>query len=173
MSIPFPSPAFFQTLQEGMDREPGCTEPLDPCEAYCGLAIDEQLYVLEFDGRKCAAFVMGGNELDLDFVVAGPASAWQQIIERMAVVSFRQRSTNSWKFVVNTGSKPCVDAATRTGSVISGSSSTTISSRRDFSMSGVLICSQAGSVIFPGLLAAADGPCDPIRPLSGLVVRPF
>lgn len=81
MSIPFPSPAFFQALQEEMDGDPGCTEPLDPCEAYCGLAIEEQLYVLEFDGRKCAAVVTGGNELDLDFVVAGPASAWQQVIE--------------------------------------------------------------------------------------------
>ncbi len=93
MSIPFPSPAFFQALQEGMDREPGCTEPLDPCEAYCGLAIDEQLYVLEFDGRKCAAVVMGGNELDLDFVVAGPASAWQQIIEAVEEPEGNTRAT--------------------------------------------------------------------------------
>ncbi len=81
MTIPFPSPAFFQALKEAMEREPRCTEPLDPCEAYCGFAIDLQLYVLEFDGRQCSAVIAGGNELDLDFVVAGPASAWQQIIE--------------------------------------------------------------------------------------------
>jgi hypothetical protein len=64
-----------------MEREPGRTEALDPCEAYCGFAIDQQLYVLEFDGRHCAAVVAGGNELDLDFVVAGPSSVWQQIVE--------------------------------------------------------------------------------------------
>jgi hypothetical protein len=80
VSIPFPSAVFFQALQEAMEREPGCTEALDPCEAYCGFAIDQQLYVLEFDGRQCAAVVAGGNELDLDFVVAGPGSAWQQIV---------------------------------------------------------------------------------------------
>ena len=81
MSIPFPSPTFFQALQKAMDREPGCTAHLEPCEAYCGLAIDQQLYVVEFDGRQCVAVVAGGNELDLDFVLAGPESAWRRIIE--------------------------------------------------------------------------------------------
>jgi len=77
----FPSLTFFEALQAAMESEPGCTESLDPCDAYCGFAIDQRLFVFEFDGRLCSAVVAGGNEIDLDFVVAGPASAWQQVIE--------------------------------------------------------------------------------------------
>lgn len=83
MSIAFPSLNFFRALQEVMEREPDCTASLAPCEAYCGFAIDQRLTVFEFDGRKCVAVVNGGNELDLDFVIAGPTSAWQQIIEAL------------------------------------------------------------------------------------------
>lgn len=66
-----------------MERNPGCTASLDPCEAYCGFAIDQHLYIFEFDGRQCVAVINGGNELDLDFVVAGPTSAWRKIIEAL------------------------------------------------------------------------------------------
>jgi hypothetical protein len=73
-----PSAEFFRSLQEAMDRDPTCTEHLEPSEAYCGLAIDQRLFVLEFDGRRCAGIAPSGNELDLDFVVAGPAEVWRQ-----------------------------------------------------------------------------------------------
>jgi hypothetical protein len=66
-----------------MERDPCATESLDPCEAYCGFAIDQSLYVFEFDGRQCVAMVVGGNELDLDFVIAGPTAAWRKIIEAL------------------------------------------------------------------------------------------
>lgn len=66
-----------------MKRNPGCTASLDPCEAYCGFAIDQYLYIFEFDGRQCVAVINGGNELDLDFIVAGPTSAWRKIIEAL------------------------------------------------------------------------------------------
>ncbi len=81
MSIPFPSSEFFRSLQAGMENDPGCTDHLDPSEAYCGIAVDDRLYVFEFDGRTCAGAVSGGNELDLDFIVAGPLEAWQQALE--------------------------------------------------------------------------------------------
>lgn len=93
MSVVFPSLAFFTAVQEAMAREPDCTNDLDPCEAYCGLAVDQALYVLEFDGRQCAAVVSGGNELDLDFVVAGPLSTWQQIVEAAGEPASASRPT--------------------------------------------------------------------------------
>jgi hypothetical protein len=80
MSIEFPSADFFRTLQERMAADPACTEGIAPSEAYCGFAIDDRLFVFEFDGRSCAATISGGNELDLDFVVAGPSSAWQRAL---------------------------------------------------------------------------------------------
>ncbi|MCP4905327.1 MAG: hypothetical protein GY910_10135 [bacterium] len=81
MSIPFPSNDFFSALQEGLNGDPSCTDHLAPSEAYCGFAVGEQLFVLEFDGHECSAVVPGGNELDLDFVVAGPADAWKKAIQ--------------------------------------------------------------------------------------------
>ncbi len=83
MSIPFPGAEFFSALREAMERDPGATESFDPCEAYCGFAIGENLYVFEFDGRQCVAVVVGGNELDLDFVIAGPTAGWQKIVEAL------------------------------------------------------------------------------------------
>jgi hypothetical protein len=83
LSITFPSAEFFRSLQEAMDRDPTCTEHLEPSEAYCGLAIDQRLFVLEFDGRRCAGIAPSGNELDLDFVVAGPAEVWRQALEAL------------------------------------------------------------------------------------------
>jgi hypothetical protein len=66
-----------------MDRDPTCTEHLEPSEAYCGLAIGQRLFVLEFDGRRCAGIAASGNELDLDFVVAGPDEVWRQVLEAL------------------------------------------------------------------------------------------
>jgi hypothetical protein len=65
LSITFPSAEFFRSLQEAMDRDPPCTEHLEPSEAYCGLAIEQRFFVLEFDGRRCAGIAPSGNELDL------------------------------------------------------------------------------------------------------------
>jgi hypothetical protein len=81
MSIPFPSNHFFSALQESLNGDPGCTDHLESNESYCGFAIGEQLFVLEFDGHVCSAVVPGGNELDLDFVLAGPADTWRKAIE--------------------------------------------------------------------------------------------
>jgi hypothetical protein len=81
MSTTFPSPEFFDSLQKSMAADPGCTEHLDPSEAYCGFSIDDRLYVFEFDGRTCAGSMRGGNELDLDFIVAGPRAVWQQALD--------------------------------------------------------------------------------------------
>ena len=84
MSIVFPSSEFFRALQDGMEKEPECTEGLDPSDAYCGFAIDDRLYVFEFDGRTCAGAMSGGNELDLDFVVAGPSAVWRRALDGLA-----------------------------------------------------------------------------------------
>jgi len=81
MSIPFPSTEFFTSLQGGLNSDPSCTDHLDPSEAYCGLAVDDHLFVLEFDGHECSAVVAGGNEIDLDFVVAGPLAVWREAIQ--------------------------------------------------------------------------------------------
>jgi hypothetical protein len=81
MSISFPSTEFFTFLQAGLNSDPSCADHLDPSEAYCGFAIDDHLFVLEFDGHECSAVVAGGNEIDLDFVVAGPLAVWREAIE--------------------------------------------------------------------------------------------
>ena len=81
MAVFFPSIEFFMALQERFNADPGCTEPFDPSDAYCGLSVGEQLFVLEFDGRECSAVVAGGNEIDLDFVVDGPPALWRRILE--------------------------------------------------------------------------------------------
>ncbi len=95
MDIPFPSTDFFHALRVALEQEPGVTDSLDPCEAYCGFEIDQQLYVFEFDGRECVAVVVGGNEIDLDFVLAGPTSAWQRIIETLGASESEERATLS------------------------------------------------------------------------------
>jgi len=81
MSILFPSIEFFTSLQGNFNGDAGCVKHLDPSDAYCGLAIGDHLFVLEFDGHECSAVVAGGNTLDLDFVIAAPSVAWQQAIE--------------------------------------------------------------------------------------------
>ncbi len=84
MSTIFPSSEFFRALQEAMDANPNCTSHLEPSDAYCGFAIDESLYVFEFDGRSCVGAMGGGNELDLDFVVAGPGAVWREALDAVA-----------------------------------------------------------------------------------------
>lgn len=84
MSVIFPSAEFFAALQQAMEADPSCTEGLDPSDAYCGFAVDDRLFVFEFDGRTCAGAMAGGNELDLDFVVAGPAAVWKRALDAVA-----------------------------------------------------------------------------------------
>jgi hypothetical protein len=81
MSMFFRSAEFFRSLQERMNRDSAPTEGLDSKDAYCGLMIGHHLLVLEFAGNECSSVVAGGNELDLDFVVAGTSAAWQKMIE--------------------------------------------------------------------------------------------
>lgn len=84
MSVAFPSLDFFQALKDRLAADPDCTASADPSEAYCGFAIGDALYVVEFDGRECAAVVHGGNPLDLDFVVAGAGDVWASIVGAIA-----------------------------------------------------------------------------------------
>ncbi len=80
MSVVFPSLEFFRTLQKGLSENRPSTENVPPSEAYCGFSVDGQLFVVEFDGRECAAVVSGGNPIDLDFVLAGPSASWHEAI---------------------------------------------------------------------------------------------
>ena len=80
MSVLFPSLEFFQALKKQLSADPECTRGVDPSEAYCGFAIGDSLYVVEFDGRECAGVVQGGNPLDLDFVLAAPGEVWEQAV---------------------------------------------------------------------------------------------
>jgi hypothetical protein len=80
MSVSFPSPQFFEALKQRVADDPECMGTVDDSEAYCGFAIGDQLIVMEFDGRKCAAVVNGGNLLDLDFVLAAPPETWNDMI---------------------------------------------------------------------------------------------
>lgn len=82
MSLPFPSLEFFEALKKSLAENSASTEGVTPSEAYCGFAIDDSLYVLEFDGRECSAVVSGGNPLDLDFVVAAPRVVWRELIAK-------------------------------------------------------------------------------------------
>jgi hypothetical protein len=80
MNAPFPSLDYFTQLQKSLSQHPESAADAPPSEAYCGLSIDGQLFVLEFDGRECAAVVAGGNPLDLDFVLSGTNANWQQAL---------------------------------------------------------------------------------------------
>ena len=84
MSILFPSIDFFEALQRGLAENSSGVEGVEPSDAYCGLAIDEDLFVLEFDGRVCSAIAPNGNRLDLDFVLAAPAATWRETISAIA-----------------------------------------------------------------------------------------
>jgi hypothetical protein len=84
MGVSFPSVAFFEALQKKVADDPKALTDLGPCEAYCGIAVGERLYVLEFDGRECAAVVSGGNPLDLDFVLRGSDQAWNALVSSLA-----------------------------------------------------------------------------------------
>lgn len=80
MSVVFPSLEFFESLRAELSADPASTLGVDPSEAYCGFAIGDSLYVVEFDGRECAAVVHGGNPLDLDFVLAAPREVWKRAV---------------------------------------------------------------------------------------------
>lgn len=80
MSVRFPSSEFFEALKDQIADDPDCMGPVGDCEAYCGFAVGDRLTVVEFDGRQCVAVVNGGNPIDLDFVVAGPTEAWNDMI---------------------------------------------------------------------------------------------
>ncbi len=80
MSVVFPSLEFFESLRAEFSLDPGSTLDVDPSEAYCGFAIGDSLYVVEFDGRECAAVVHGGNPLDLDFILAAPREVWKRAV---------------------------------------------------------------------------------------------
>ena len=80
MSVLFPSLEFFQSLAARLSADPECTHGVDPSEAYCGFAVGDSLYVVEFDGRECAGVVQGGNLLDLDFALAAPTEVWQTAV---------------------------------------------------------------------------------------------
>ncbi len=84
MGVSFPSVAFFQALQNKVADDPKALTDLGPCEAYCGIAVGDRLFVLEFDGRKCAAVASGGNPLDLDFVLRGSDQAWEGLVSSLA-----------------------------------------------------------------------------------------
>jgi hypothetical protein len=78
VSISFPSLDFFNRLKERMADEPAQGVP--ESDAYCGLVVDDQLFVLEFDGDRCSAVAQGGNLLDLDFALAAPADTWRELL---------------------------------------------------------------------------------------------
>ncbi len=80
MSVPFPSREFFETLRQRIADDPAIMVKVDPSEAYCGLAVGDDLYVMEFDGRGVAAVAFGGNPLDLDFVLEGSRETWRETI---------------------------------------------------------------------------------------------
>ncbi len=84
MGVSFPSVAFFQALQNKVADDPKALTDLGPCEAYCGIDVGDLLFVLEFDGRECAAVVSGGNLLDLDFVLRGSDQAWKSLVSSLA-----------------------------------------------------------------------------------------
>ncbi len=81
MSVLFPSLEFFESLRAQLSADPECTKDVGPSEAYCGFAIGDSLYVVEFDGRECSAVVHGGNPLDLDFILAAPRGVWERAVD--------------------------------------------------------------------------------------------
>ncbi|MGH0030770.1 MAG: hypothetical protein ACQGVC_13325 [Myxococcota bacterium] len=79
MGLTFPGLEFFQALQAGLAEDPS-RDALAPSEACCGVSVDGRLFVLEFDGHDCVAVAAGGNPIDLEFVLAGSAQGWREVL---------------------------------------------------------------------------------------------
>ncbi len=93
MSVHFPSLEFFEALKKRLGEDPGSMADVEPSEAYCGLAIGDRLFVLEFEGHQCVAAVHGGNPIDLDFVIAGSIGIWQEAVQSVAMGETRNTLT--------------------------------------------------------------------------------
>jgi hypothetical protein len=93
MSVRFPSLEFFEALKKRLEEDAGSMADVEPSEAYCGLAIGDRLFVLEFEGHQCVAAVHGGNPIDLDFVIAGSIGIWQEAVQSVAMGETRNTLT--------------------------------------------------------------------------------
>lgn len=78
MSVPFPSLDFFNRLKQSLADDPA--EDVAASDAYCGLVVDDGMFVVELDGHRCSAVAQGGNLLDLDFALAAPAETWRAVL---------------------------------------------------------------------------------------------
>ncbi len=104
MSVVFPSSEFFERLQQGLEEHPSSTADVEPSEAYCGFAIDDHLYVFEFEGKTCAGTIAGGNEIDLDFVLSGPLEVWARSLEALAAGEVADDDESSLQSLIKQGS---------------------------------------------------------------------
>ncbi len=93
MNVRFPSLEFFEALKKRLEEDAGSMADVEPSEAYCGLAIGDRLFVLEFEGHQCVAAVHGGNPIDLDFVIAGSIGIWQEAVQSVAMGETRNTLT--------------------------------------------------------------------------------
>ena len=84
MSVHFPSLEFFEALKKRLEEDAGSMADVEPSEAYCGLAIGDRLFVLEFEGHECGAAVHGGTPIDRDVVLAGSTDIWQTAVQSAA-----------------------------------------------------------------------------------------
>lgn len=94
MSVPFPSVEFFEALKQGIAADPQSMAAVEPSDAYCGFAIGDNLFVVEFDGHRCAAVANGGNTLDLDFFLSAPSDVWLGAIEKL-----QQSGNGAWSLL--------------------------------------------------------------------------
>lgn len=81
MPVRFPSLEFFQALQQRTKDAHDVFEKLGTCDTSFGLRIDEKLYSVSFDVYDCIDVREGGDPSKLDFVLAAPTKAWNEMIE--------------------------------------------------------------------------------------------
>jgi len=81
VSLPFPSLAFFQALQQRTKEAADLFEKLGTCDTRFGVKVgDEDLYSVAFEVYECVEVSEGGDPKELDFVLVGSLETWKDML---------------------------------------------------------------------------------------------
>lgn len=81
MALQFPSLQLFQALQQRTVDARDVFEKLGYCDTRFGVRVGDALYTIGFEVYECVEIAEGGDPDKLDFVLAGPARLWREMLE--------------------------------------------------------------------------------------------
>lgn len=81
MAVPFPSLAFFQSLQQRTKEAAHDFEKLGYCDTRFGVRVGDELYRISFEVYECVEVDEGGDRGGLDFVLRGPRELWVEMVK--------------------------------------------------------------------------------------------